>query len=379
MTRSDYQIPQEDVGLVGKIPLRNVWLLFLYASGLAEFGERFEAEVENSPDLKSLIARLLSYAVEKRLRRNLSFGYRRRHETLKRIRGRIDILQTFSNDLFRRGEVSCRFEELTIDTSRNRLVRAALDRLATILEDVELSHRCKTLAHDLGRAGVSGKAPTRSEMASDQIARHEGDDRLMVSLARAVFDLVLPMETDGQRSMPKAEREETEFRKLFEKAVGNFFSAELSREDGWRVYPGKQFRWPVQSASSGLNALMPIMITDIILENEKEARRVIIDTKFTGVLTASRHDSEKFKTGHLYQLYAYLRSQERSDDELSAESEGWLLYPSIDTDIDEAAIIQGHRVRLVTIDLSLPTAEVIERLRSLPILSRLSPKVSETV
>ena len=60
----------------------------------------------------------------------------------------------------------------------------------------------------------------------------------MVSLATAVFDLVLPW-SGLPRVVPKAEREETEFRKLFEKAIGNFFAAELDRDVGWRVYPGK--------------------------------------------------------------------------------------------------------------------------------------------
>ena len=326
---------QAEDSFVGKIPIRNVWLLFLYASGLAQFSERFEAEVEESPDLKSLIARLLCFAVEKRLRRNLSFGYRRREETLKRIRGRIGILKTVTGELFRRGEVACRFDELTIDTPRNRLVRAALVKLSSILEDADLAHRCRTLGNDLGRAGVSGREPTRSEMAADQIARHQGDDRLM------------------------------------EKAIGNFFAAELSRDDGWRVYPGRQFSWPIASASKGLSALMPIMITDIILENEAQRRRIIIDTKFTGALVTSRFDAERFKTGHLYQLYTYLRSQEAPADPLSLDCEGWLLYPSIGQEIDEAAIVQGHRMRFVTIDLTLPSSEIIERLRSLPSESRL--------
>jgi 5-methylcytosine-specific restriction enzyme subunit McrC len=357
----------DDDSLIGKIPIKNVWLLFLYASGLAQFGERFEAEVEESPDLKSLIARLLCYAVEKRLRRNLSFGYRHRNETLKRIRGRINILRTVSGDLLHRGEVACRFEELTIDTPRNRLVRVALTRLASILDEVDLAHRARTLGNCLGRLGVSGSEPSRSEMAADQVARHEGEDRLMVSLAKAVFDLILPMEALGSRALPKAKREETEFRKLFEKAIGNFFSAELDRDDGWRVYPGKHFAWPTQSATQGFAAFMPNMITDIILENEREARRIIIDTKFTDILTVSRFNLERFKTGHLYQLYTYLRSQEKDHDPLSIKSEGWLLYPSIGKDIDESAIIQGHHVRLVTIDLTLPSGEIIEKLRNLPL------------
>jgi 5-methylcytosine-specific restriction enzyme subunit McrC len=59
-------------------------------------------------------------------------------------------------------------------------------------------------------------------------------------LARAVFDLVLPTEQEGVRSLFKASRDDMEFRKLFERAIGNFFAAELPREEGWRVYPGKQ-------------------------------------------------------------------------------------------------------------------------------------------
>lgn len=355
-----------------KIPVRNVWFLFLYAYDLARFQGRFEAEIEDSPDFKSLIARLLCHAVETRLRRNLSFGYRRREDTLKRVRGRIDILRTESQDLFRRGEIACRFEELTIDTPRNRLVRAALTMLGSRLDDANLAHRTKTLEGALGRAGVRGAMPSRAEMASDQIGRHEGDDRLMVSLARAVFDLVLPTEQEGVRSLLKAQRGETEFRKLFERAIGNFFAAELSREEGWRVYAGKQFRWPIGAASPGIRMHLPMMVTDIILENVREDRRIIIDTKFTNIAISAQYgDGQRFKTGHIYQLYSYLRSQEEADDPLSLSSEGMLLYPSIGIDMDEAAELQRHLLRFATIDLAAPTATVVDRLRCLPVYTSL--------
>ena len=358
-----------------KIPVRNVWFLFLYAHDLARFQGRFEAEIEDSPDFKSLIARLLCHVLETRLRRNLSFGYRRREDTLKRVRGRIDILKTHSRDLFCRGEIACRFEELTINTPRNRLLRAALSVLSGQLDDQALARRTKTLSGTLGRAGVSGTMPSRAEMTSDQIGRHEAEDRLMVSLARAVFQLVLPTEEEGVRSLSKAQREDTEFRKLFERAVGNFFAAELSREEGWRVYPGKQFHWPIGAASPGLRMYLPMMVTDIILENEQEDRRIIIDTKFTDILIKSQFgDGQRFKTGHIYQLYSYLRSQERDDDSRSLISEGMLLYPAIGFDVDEAAELQGHLVRFATIDLALPTNTVVERLRQLPLISRLGQK-----
>ena len=311
-----------------KIPVRNVWLLFLYAYDLARFQGRFETEIEDSPDYKSLIARLLCHFVEIRFRRNLSFGYLCRQETLKRIRGRIDILKTCSHDLLRRGEVACRFEELTINTPRNRLIRAALNVLGQRLDDRALAHRSKVLSGILGRAGVSGARPSRSEIASDQVGRHEAEDRLLISLARAVFDLVLPTEKEGARSLLESQRADTNFRKLFERAVGNFFDAELPRNEGWRVYPGKHLNWPVGAASPGINEHLPNMVTDIILENEQEDRRIIIDTKFTNMLARSQFgDRERFRTGHIYQLYSYLRSQESDDDPRSLNSEGMASLP----------------------------------------------------
>lgn len=349
-----------------KIPVRNVWLLFLYASGLAQFRGSFQAQVEQSPDFKSLIARLLCYAMEKRLRRNLSFGYRRRDDILHRVRGRIDILKSVSGDLFRKGQVACRFEELTINTPRNRLVRAALSKMAELEEDASLGRRCRSLAYTLYHAGVTGNPPSRAEVASDQIARHEAQDRLVVSLARAVFDLVLPTEVPENRPLLRAQRKETNFYELFEKAVGNFFAAELPPQDGWSLFAGKQLRWQVTSSSAGISYLLPNMKTDIVLENNQTSRRIIIDTKFTQVLTRGRFGDLRFRTGHLYQLYSYLRSQERMTDPMSLNAEGILLYPSVGMDVDETALIQGHQMRFVTVDLALPTAEVIERLRAIP-------------
>lgn len=361
------QTPQEN----HRIPIRNLWLLFLYASGLAEFKNSYSVQVEQSADLKSLIARLLCFATERRLRRNLSFGYRLRDDEIRRVRGRINILASVSHGLFKKGKIACRFTELTIDTPRNRLLRAAHSALSGLELDDELSHRCQTLSWVLARAGVSGLKPSRSEMASDQIGRHEAEDRLVVSLANAVFDLVLPTEEIGTRPLFEAQRDEEKLRKLFEKAVGNFYKLELAEGDGWRVSTGKKQKWPVVSRSSNIEKYLPIMKTDIVLENVWIGIRTIIDTKFTEVLRKSQHGNLRFKSSHIFQIYSYVRSQENLDDPMSLNADGLLIYPSVGVNIDEAAMIQSHRIRFVTIDLSRPSEEVIERLRTIPFKSTL--------
>ena len=365
--------------LLDEIPVRNIWLLFLYASGLAQFRGRFNAEVEQSPDFKSLLARLLCYATERRLRRNLSFGYRARRDELRRVRGRIDILKTVADDLFRKGKVACRFAELTVNTPRNRLVRAAHSKMASFQLDAALANRCRMHAHTLGRFGVAGELPSRAEIASDQIARHELDDLLLVSLASAAFNLILPSEEPGVRSVFTPQRKRIKFSTLYEKAIGNFFAAELPREDGWRVLTSKQHEWPVVSRSPGLDTYLPKMKTDIIIENVEAQRRIVVDTKFTQVVTRSQFGQLRFKTENLYQLYAYLRSQERPSDPMSIDSDGILLYPTAGLHIDETALIQGHRVRFVTVDLDRPSSEVVEQLRAIPTSSSLTRAGGESV
>src|SRR5665811_210634 len=82
---------------IGRIPVRNLWLLMLYASDLTRVGDAFNARVDNDlDDLPDLIARLLADSVERRLHRTLTRGYRRREMVLTRVRGRIDILTTVS-------------------------------------------------------------------------------------------------------------------------------------------------------------------------------------------------------------------------------------------------------------------------------------------
>lgn len=86
--------PTDVPGYIGRIPVRNLWLLMLYASDL--FRERGTGKVglEDTPeDLPDLVAAILVRAVERRQRRRLSLGYRSREATLTRIRGSIDLLR----------------------------------------------------------------------------------------------------------------------------------------------------------------------------------------------------------------------------------------------------------------------------------------------
>ncbi len=120
---------RSEVRTIGKIPVRNLWLLMLYASDLYRQLGTTKIDVEdNLEEIADLVAEILCHQVEQRLMRNLSFGYQSKVDVISRVRGRIDTLYTERHRLLDKGKVCCRFEELTVDTSRNRYVRAALEQ-----------------------------------------------------------------------------------------------------------------------------------------------------------------------------------------------------------------------------------------------------------
>ena len=78
----------------------------------------------------------------------------------------------------------------------------------------------------------------------------------------------------------------------------------------------------------------------------------MVDKKFNSILRPGWHRAEALHSGYLYQIYTCLRSQTGCGDRLADRAEGLLLHPSVGKSIDEAAVIQGHRIRFATVDLT---------------------------
>ena len=350
------------IGYIGRIPVRNIWLLMLYASDLSLTSGSKNVGVESNPEMiADLVAKLLVRSVEERQRRQLSLGYRQRRADLSMVRGRIDVLRTERRQLLARGAVACRFLELTVDTPRNRFVRGALEAVARLVTCSELRHRCRRLAADMQTLGVAGTMPSRTELSADRIGRHDTADLEMLAAAILAMDLVLPTEQAGSRPLPTPDREEQWARRLFERAVGGFYRTVLP-SGHWRIQTGGLLKWPLDWYSEGARDILPNMQTDIVLEDQTTARRIVIDTKFTEIVSPGWRRETTLRSGYLYQIYTYLRSQTGQDSTLA---EGLLLHPAIGQMIDEAISVHGHLIRFATVDLTASGAEIHRQLLKL--------------
>ena len=93
-------------------------------------------------------------------------------------------------------------------------------------------------------------------------------------------------------------------------------------------------------------------------------------------MTSGWYREETLRSGYVYQIYAYLRSQVGRGDALADCASGLLLHPAIGKTVDEAAVIQGHRIRFATVDLTASTAGI--RLQLLRLCEPIRPVTTGT-
>jgi len=364
-----------------RIPVKNIWLLLLYAFPFWQQERLLPDENmrwENPPDeICFLVAELLANEVRKRLRRQLNRDYVPTQAVLSRVRGRIDLVATESRQLMQQGRIACRYHDFVFDTPRNRFVRAGLEKSAALLttsnsryslqgrtskkfktQATDLAKRCSQLSRTMHEMGVLAPAPAPNSPEIGNFGRHDATDRPMVELAKFAFALALPTEEAGKVPTPNIKKDDQWLRRLFEQAVYGFFAID-SETQGWKATHGETIRWPIKDSAPGLVPLWPAMETDITLVNHELDRRIVIDTKFKDIFSNNRFEQPKLRSTDLYQIYTYVMSQR--DEHPNAE--GVLLYPAIEGEVDEHIVMQGHRFRVLTVDLAAEPEEILEQLR----------------
>jgi 5-methylcytosine-specific restriction enzyme subunit McrC len=102
------------------------------------------------------------------------------------------------------------------------------------------------------------------------------------------------------------------------------------------------------------NEHLPMMIPDLLLREQSSGKLLILDTKFTAQsLVENQWGKPIYDSSHLYQVYAYLKSQEHLSEAHRAAS-GILLYPAVHDTFSERVKLQDHIIRIESIDLAAP-------------------------
>jgi len=369
MADSDTQnFPSTEYG----IPIRNVWHMLLYAWNEVPLNDirgwaLKDAHVERAPTLDTLLASVLIRLMQQRLRIGLGHDYVDESKPLRGIRGRINFPETIKGHALERGQLICEFQGYQANSLKNQIIRSTLARLVKVGQfgpdaalEKDIQQKLRRLLRDLDGIDFVELTPDLIRRQLYARGEHDHDYRLMLSICDLIVQRQMPDDSQGHTRgiVPVLDRELLVLYHIYERFVANFYRLHLR---DWEVSAQKRLEWHAAEA----NERLPLMIPDIFLQEKGSGRMIVLDTKFTAhSLAENQWGKAVFDSSHLYQLYAYLKSQEHVS-EAHRTAVGILLYPAVQNKFSEKVRLQDQVLRLESVDLAAPWQEIERQLMEL--------------
>ncbi len=328
------------------IPIANVYYLLCYAwKHVEEAGERRLHELEGLSETHHLLGKVLAEGTFRLIRKGLDRGYREVREELPGIRGKLLISETAKRALRARSRTLCEFEQLSHDVLHNRILRSTLGALLQ-LPDVDKDVRADVKIAYQKLEGVSPVRLHRRLFRQVQLDRNRRFYRFLMFVCRLIHEQLFVEEKSGRVQFFDFRKDEARMSKLFEDFVAEFYR----REQGtFRVGHGKKIQWHDEGTTQEQRRMIPDMKSDVLLESKDRKRRIILDCKYYKEAFSRHHETRKLRSGHLYQLLAYLRNREATRP--GPRHEGILLYPVVHQPIQVDVCLEGFPIRARGIDL----------------------------
>ena len=331
------------------IPILNIYYLLSYAWDKLDEAEPQEVSQVDNHNVINLFARVLSNRTAYLLRRGLDRGYIEKQDVLGVVKGKINISNTYLNNLLPMAKVDCTFDELSYNVIHNRILKSTLDSLLKsdelekdIREQLRLSYM--KLPPDIEMLQVR-----KEHFRGLRFHRNNFFYDFLMKICELINDNYLVDENDGKKVFKDFTRKREQMQYLFESFVAKFYQKHRSQHD-YKVFVQKRVNWFNSSSDEESNQYLPIMQPDIVLESNN--RKVVLDTKYYKEALKEYHGRKKISSNNLYQMYAYMKNMAANDSSYE-NCEGILLYPTVDEEFEGAMWdLDGHKLYAKTINLN---------------------------
>ncbi len=329
-----------------KIPIRNVYYLLCYACGerILEPETEWVGTSHGPENLSSLLAFVLIRRMKPLARWGLDRNYTESEEETVAPQGRIDFNASVTRCSVRRQALICRRDELDVNVLQNQVLRTTLHLLAND-RNVDDSRRVEAARLERLLHLVEIVPLTLDVFRRLQLARKNARYHFLLNVCELIWLGLLPdPKADGhQTTFDAISNDDRVMERIFEEFIGNFYRIEMP---SLHVSMQERLTWDTDDRSD--LQYLPVMRADAVLRSRHSGHTLVADAKYYRETLVSFHDRERVRSGHLYQITAYLRSAELK----SADVEGVLLYPQSGPSVSVTFYLSGRRVRVCTVDLS---------------------------
>ena len=331
------------------IPILNIYYLLSYAWDKLDEAETREVSQVDNRNVINLFASVLSNRTSYLLRRGLDRGYIEKRDVLGVVKGKINISDTYLNNLLPMAKVDCTFDELSYNVMHNRILKSTLDSL---LRSDDLQ---KDVREQLKLSYL--KLPAEIEMLNIRkehfrVLRFHRNNffyDFLMKICELINDNYLVDESDGKKVFRDFTREETQMRYLFESFVAKFYLKHKT-EHNYKVSPQKKVKWHGKSLDDDSINYLPNMYPDIVLE--RDDRKIVLDTKYYKQVLKEHYGARRISSSNIYQMFSYMKNLAANDNTFD-NCDGILLYPVVDDSFEGASWeLHGHKLYAKMINLN---------------------------
>jgi 5-methylcytosine-specific restriction enzyme subunit McrC len=341
------------------IPIRNLYYIFCYAWARFPRGDEIAVGQDDCPDLPNLFAKLLVESTHRLIRRGLDRGYIVHEEETRAPRGKLLINRMIKEQTIRRGAAVCTYDELEHDILHNQILKTTARALISVdTLTPALKHELILIRKQL--AAVSDIRLTAGLFRRVQLSRDRYLYGMLMRLCEFVFHSLMPEPGGTSSRFADILSDEARMSMVFEEFLRNFYLYELSEFSVRKM----DLSWDAEPLAPGSMAFMPKMETDIVLNSRD--RTIVIDAKYYKEILVGRPGfSKKLRSGHLYQLFAYMKHAELAYP--GKQIDGALIYPAANQPVPPLDYrMSNHRLRVIAVDLAKPWKEIHNCLLDLP-------------
>lgn len=340
-----------------EIPIKNIYYMLCYAWQYLDSIKKRDVGSALGENVTDLLARILAECVNETVQRGIWRDYSESTSEIAGLQGKLLISHTIQKSLLQSGRTACTTDEFTINNRLNQLVASTVRAMRKV-KGINDQLKETLMAVENPFREVASRPVTARDFRAVRTGRLNWHYAHTLRVCELIWEQLTPADGGNGFIFEEFHRNEVKMRRVFEAFVRNFFILERL---GSTQVKSEELRWHQPDQKAGERSLLPILRTDTSLIARDHY--TVIETKFVPQVLKSRHEGfEKIRSGHLYQLMAYLENIRRTK---GITPRGVLLYPRTDRDIAETYRIWDFEVRVCTLDLRKDWQGIREDLLSL--------------
>ena len=335
------------------IRVQNIYHMLAYAFQVLREQGYHDVATEEFPNTAELCAAILICGTNSQVKRGLGREYIDRTSALSTLRGKFEMTDSLKTRSVLRRQMVCSYDEFSIDTPMNRILKATIMLLLRSNTSKERKRKLKRLLAYFGDVSDVDLATVNWQM---RFNRNSQTYRMLITVCWLVAKGLLQTQEDGTTRFSDF-LDDQRMSRLYEKFILEYFKREHPELD----VGAPHINWALDD---GVDDMLPTMRSDIVLSLGETT--LIIDAKYCSNVMQHQYDTYSIHSHNLYQIFTYVKNREaelaRAD--VPHEVSGMLLYARTDEKIQPDVVykMSGNQISVRTIDLDVPFEDIRKQL-----------------